>query len=95
MPVFAQPFDGAQETVLQGDARLPTQQRFRLGVVGEKALDLARGGADALAVGFDPRVRADGLDQELREIADRDLAVRAEVECLADRRVVRDRKSVV
>src|SRR5260221_14697983 len=89
VPVFAQPFDGRAQAVFERDARRPAEQLRGLRVVREQALDLAFFGTNALALGLDFRVATGEPDDELREVADGDFAIRAEVERLADRRVVR------
>src|SRR2546423_3327438 len=46
--VLAHPLDRAQKPLVQAHLRLPAEQLARLRCVGDKVVDLARGGADSL-----------------------------------------------
>src|SRR5262249_31676161 len=94
VPIFAQPIDGLPQAVFERYARSPAEEPGGLRIVGQQALDLAIRGAYALTLRFDASVLTHEFDEQRGEVANRNLAIRAEIECLSDGRLALRRRDV-
>src|SRR5262245_8967428 len=79
-----EPVDGAGQPLVQRHARTKPSHGENLAVVAPQALDLAALGADARVVGDDLGVAAEDVLDHRHGVADRDLAVGADIDGLAD-----------